>query len=333
MMSKILCGMPGYYEQYGVSADQPLYLMMNLETSCSMRCPKCALPGRARCGVGRALDLSERQRLLGLAAQAGFKALVIIGAGEPSENFPLMQRIVGKASELGLDTILFSTAAKLDAEQAEFYATHRTTLIVSLDSMDPVNYCLLTGNGNLTKTLANIVLLRKAYAAHQDDDSVLRLGINTTVVRQNVHELADIKRFASDDMLFVANAPIRRGKFAPENIWRLYIGSDEDYEALVRLTAQASDTGSHSSTFRGVCGYFSRGVALDVDGTILSCGYASETAGTLGQSQDLIQSQDLLELNRSVQSRFRSFCRQTGRVPSCPLRDPEVEEFIRNMRG
>ncbi len=331
-MAKTLVGMPNYYaEEWGVAPDQPLYLMLNLATGCSLRCPKCALPGRMRKSIGPVLGQAERERMMLLAAQAGFKALVIIGAGEPTENFSLLREVVGKASEIGLDTVLFSTAARLDQEQAEFYATHKTTFIVSLDSLVPSKYRQLTGNGNLGQVINNINLLRLHYLM-QEQGRALRLAINTTVVKQNVDELETIKRFTSD-MLFVANAPIRRGKFAPEKVWREYVGDDKDYEELTRLAAQVSETGSHSSTFRGVCGYFSRGIAIDVDGAVLSCGYASETAGSLGHATDLREPKDLLELNRRVQARFQTFSRQVNRVPSCPLRDPEVETFIKLMRG
>jgi MoaA/NifB/PqqE/SkfB family radical SAM enzyme len=287
--------------------------------------------------MGSPISFQARERIMQLARRAGFKALVIIGAGEPTENFTLIRQVIGTASQIGLDMILFSTASRLDEAQATFYAQHDVTFIVSLDSLDGNSYRRLTGNGDLKRVLENIALLRRTYASRSDETSgdadAVRLGINATVVRQNVSELADIRRFAGEDMLLVSNAPIRRGKFASQVSWSWHVGTDEEYEELVRKAKDASETKSHSSTFRGVCGYFSRGVAIDVDGAILSCGYASETAESFGQTKDLVKPQDLLELHRTVLSRFRSFCHQFGRTPSCPLRDPEVDAFVRIMRG
>ena len=55
-MAKTMRAMPDYYQQSGVDDEQPLYLMLNLETTCSMRCPKCALPGRQRKDMGQAVS-------------------------------------------------------------------------------------------------------------------------------------------------------------------------------------------------------------------------------------------------------------------------------------
>ncbi|MHB8830752.1 MAG: radical SAM protein [Patescibacteria group bacterium] len=336
-MAKILRAMPDYFHLTGVDAEQPLYLMLNLETTCSMRCPKCALPGRQRRDMGQPVSHLERERIMRLASQAGFKTIAVIGAGEPTENFHLIGPMVQFASKLGLETILFSTVSGLDKKQADFFFQNKVQIIVSLDSLDKGNYRRLTGNGDLGRVLENIALLRSTYA--QEDASslsgkrVVRLGINMTVVRQNLGELDVLKQFAASDMLFIANAPIRLGKFASQRSWSRYAGNDAEYGELVRRAEEASETKGPSSNFRGTCGYFSRGVAIDVDGAVLSCGYASETAGCLGHAKDLVNPKDLLELNRCVQSRFQAFSRQVNRIPSCPLRDPEVEAYIKCMRG
>lgn len=335
-MRKVLRGTPEYYRLKSAEYGGPLYLMVNLATSCSYRCAKCIFEsgGDELSVPGPAVSMGEWRRIISISAQAGVRAVVVAGLGEPTENFRLVSEVVRTACQNELDTVLFSTLAGLDAEQAKFFAENRVTLITSLDSTQEGTYRRLTGGGDMEKALGNLELLRRIYPV---DDStgnkVVRLGINTTVVTANIDELNSIRAFAGDDILFVANAPMHHGRFAKGGAWEQLVGSSShDFERLAKAARSSSETGSHASIIEGLCGWFSRGVSVDYDGSLISCGYASETRGVKSSSH-IKSAKDFLARYEDVRSRFFRFGESVGRTPSCPLRDSEYQQFVELQKG
>lgn len=144
------------------------YAQINLDTGCSYNCPKCALADcpAAKCShkdrqdlpiisspsekseTSEPIEQAEIDRLIKQLAELGTKTLVIIGYGEPSENFDdettkfpdykhRIKPVIETAHESGLKTILFTNASNINEEQAIFYRDHGVSLFVSLDSLDP----------------------------------------------------------------------------------------------------------------------------------------------------------------------------------------------------
>lgn len=327
---KILKGSPAYFKIIGQWTEEtPTYCMMNLETGCCYNCPKCALDDK---GCERvtdpALSLNERKRIITLTHQAGAKCLVVIGMGEPTDtqNFKIVRPVIEHANSLGMVTILFTTLYGLTEQQTEFYKKYNVSLYISLDSLSPETYRFLTGNGKLDRIWQNISKLRTLFLPEViGGQTIVRLGINTTVVRQNVDELEQIQRFAGSDIHFVANAPMHRGRLTHNSNWQELIGND--YNLLADRAHAASETGSHSSAEGGVCSYFLRGIAVDVDGQMLTCGYAAETAVHLPHCSKIQSANDMLAHYRHIQSTYRQFAKSVGRVPSCPLRDEHYPQF------
>lgn len=333
---KILKGAPEFFEsREGAEREDkgPLYLMMNMETKCSYRCPKCALPGYRR-DMKEPLTLDQRKKLLSKARELGIKELVVVGAGEPTEHFDdMMKPVIETAHNEGLGTIMFTTTSHLTREQAEFYRDHDVSIFVSLDAIDPENYKELTGTGNLEQVLNNVQMLKDVYGQSEEvvnGKKVVRLGINVTVVKQNRDQLDALKELAGDDMQFIVNFPIRRGKFKSNKVWERLVG--DQYDELQRLAQDKSDTGGHSSIDEGVCSYFNRGISVDVDGQLLSCGYASETAHSLGTVTDESTLNELEEHYRDIRARYQQFTQKAGRTPSCPLRDKDYQGFLDQLK-
>lgn len=318
-----------FVEQREQNEDTPIYLMMNLETRCGYRCVKCALPGVRR-DLRKPLSFEERKEILKKGRSVGIECLVIVGAGEPTENFDsLIQPITGAADELEMGSILFTTASHLTEDQARFFRDHNTSLFVSLDSLDPETYRFLTGRGELKKVLENIQLLRGVYREKQEEKGgrkIIRLGINVTVSKQNKDELERIKEFAGDDMQFIANYPIKRGKLGIDAAWEALVG--DQYEVLKQRAEEMSETGGHSSIDEGVCSYFNRGISVDTDGELLSCGYASDTAHHLGNISDNMSTEEILQHYKKLRTQYQKFSSAIGRKPSCPLRDSQYQEYL-----
>lgn len=341
-LKKILKGMPEFIamregKKHLENNQQPLYLMMNLETSCPLRCKKCALPGRNR-KMGKPLSLDERKSVLDVAASINIKELVIIGAGEPSafNNFVSLTRpVIQSAFQKGFGTIMFTTSLGINEEQAVFYRDHDVTVFISLDSLNQETYRKLTGTGNLAKTLENIRVLRAVYEDTPEllpgGRKLIRLAINVTIQKDNVDELDQIKKFAGSDMLFIANAPMPEGKLRIYRSWIELVG-DGNLESFKRLAAEKSETGSHSSVAEGICSYFNRGISIDSDGQFLACGYASESAHCLGNARDGVTSLSLVSYYQKLRKKYTAWCAQIGRKPSCPLRDDDYEGYIRTLK-
>ena len=331
---KILKGSPAYFNLTGgFSPDQPLYVMMNFETRCMYACPKCALPGRERVS-GTPLTEIQRTNALALAAEAGVKALTVIGAGEPTDklSYRLIRPVIEFADRLGLVTILFTTLYGLTGEIARFFRDHNVSLYISLDSIQTETYRRLTGGGRIDRIITHIQMLRRLYQTERVvDTTVTRLGINTTVVRQNLNELEQIRDFAGSDIHYVANYPIRRGKFAQSAIWAELVGAN--YEELMARAQAASETGAHTSVYDGVCSYFLRGISVDVDGQLLLCGYAGESARRLGRIQNIQTADDLRQHSRRLRETFAQFTHDLGRTSSCPLRDEAYLQLINRLGG
>ncbi|MEW6041117.1 MAG: radical SAM protein [Elusimicrobiota bacterium] len=333
---KVLRGMPEFLESKEGSEQEdkgPLYLMMNLETKCSYRCPKCALPGYRR-DMNEPMSLEQRKKLLTKAGELGIKELVVVGAGEPTEHFDdIMKPVIESASQEGLGTIMFTTTSHMNREQAEFYRDHDVTIFVSLDAINPETYKKLTGTGNLEQVLDNIQMLKDVYGQSEEvvnGKKVVRLAINVTVVKQNKDQLDALRELAGDDMQFIANFPIRRGKFKSDKVWEELVG--DEYDELQRLAQEKSSTGGHSSIDEGVCSYFNRGISVDVDGQLLSCGYASETAHSLGTVTDESTLDELKKHYTDIRTRYKQFTEKAGRTPSCPLRDEDYQGFLDELK-
>ena len=163
-----------------------------------------------------------------------------------------------------MGTVMFTTAFGIDQEQAEFYRDHDVTVFVSLDSLDPETYKKLTGTGDLNSVLKNIEILRVAYKNTPqnlpDNKKLIRLGINTTIQKDNIEELERIKEFAGEDMQFIANVPMPEGKLRTYEDFVSLVGfrADDDakMEELKKLASEKSDTGGHSSIAEGILQLF-----------------------------------------------------------------------------
>jgi MoaA/NifB/PqqE/SkfB family radical SAM enzyme len=305
--------------------------MMNLETLCSYNCPKCALTNR-RENVGPPLSLEERRKVIKEAVKAGVRAFTVIGNGEPTEHFDLMKGVIEAVNNEGLVTILFTNLSHLDRQQAEFYRDHNVSIFVSLDAAERKKYRMLTGVGDLNNVLQKIELLRSVYRGTEEmkgDCRVVRIGMNVTLINDNIDELQKLRELAGDDMQFVVNAPMKRGTFSNQKVWDSLVGNN--IVELERIAEEFSDTGGHSSIIDGVCGYFRRGISVDTDGKLMTCGYASETAEVLGDVRDLIKENKLLSYYREMRKKFQTFMELTGEGPSCPLRSEQYDEFVRIM--
>lgn len=286
----VLKGSPEYFSLKAIEqgdeepnlAEKPLYLSINLDTPCNLKCEKCALAGERI--YGEKLNLDEQLETIDKISRMGAKELVIFGNGEPliQPSFDNMVKpVLETANKEGMGTILFTNLNELTKEQAEFLKKNNVTIFISLDSLNPEIYRSITGGGNLNNVLKNILLLKSVYAKESSivqGKKIGEIGVNFTLTRKNEKDLESVKKFAHNNkMQFIANTLMQKGRAKDKEVWEDLTGGEENYKKQLNIAKNESDTGGHSSLTEGACGYGHGGISVDIDGQLLVCGYAGET--------------------------------------------------------
>lgn len=317
----ILKGSPEYFDleaklngQAAAGVDDLIYVTVNIPTSCPHCCPICALGSGG--GVNLAclgkpvLSSAERNEQIKKAVESGARALVIIGDGEPlwqpADGRPgfneLVRPVLEQAHSLNMTTIMFTTLNFLSSEQAIFLRNHGVTVFISLHSLDPKVYRCSTGNGNLAKVLENLKFLKSVYGKNEviGGKEVTRLGFNYTVTLLNESGIKEAKDFThTQGALFVSNTVMAEGRASQEQVWIERVGSEVDFARLAALTKEYSDTGGQSSILNGKCSYGYRGIAFDVDGQMMLCGYKAGPDGLMPNIKNMT-ARSLRDFHRMV---------------------------------
>ena len=114
------------------------------------------------------------------------------------------------------------------------------------------------------------------------DREITRIGANFTVTLINESGIEAAKAFCHDHgLLFISNCVMPEGRAAKERVWLERVGEVADQARLDALARENSDTGGQSSLRTGKCSYGYRGVAIDVDGLLMLCGYKSGPTGLM----------------------------------------------------
>lgn len=310
----MLQGSPDYLDTLACGDENFLYLTINIPTACPRRCPQCALSTWCETKTNdSSLTVTERNDAVVKAAEAGAKFVVIIGNGEPlwqpADGRPgfkeLVYPVITKAQTLGMGTIMFSTlSVNISLKQMEVLRDNNVSVFVSLHSLDVDKYRKATGNGDLSVVLANIELLRAVYGENEEigGREVTRLAVNTTVTCLNQGEIGTIKEFAhAHGMQFICNPLMATGLAENAHVWKMLVGSGTNYAEQARLATKYSDTHGQSSIRDGRCSYGFRGIAVDIDGTMMLCGYAPGPKDVMPNVKDMSM-EALTALHRSIQS-------------------------------
>jgi len=164
------------------------YLRLSITENCNFRCTYC-LPDGSEChSHGGELSLAEIQLLVNAFAALGTKKIRITG-GEPSLRRDLCDIISLCKATPGIETVgLTTNGFRLEKDVVKWRAAGLDILNVSLDSLNPSAFQLITGSKRLSS------ILRGLDIAQTLDFKSLK--INTVLLRdQNAHELHDFLQF------------------------------------------------------------------------------------------------------------------------------------------
>jgi cyclic pyranopterin phosphate synthase len=154
------------------------YLRLAVTDRCNLRCSYCS-PESARSHLPRSAILSyeEMKRLVSLLASLGVSKVRLTG-GEPLVRKGVLDFAAGLGRIPGIQTLALTTNGTLLAEKMpEVIEAGIKYVNVSLDSLNPDRFSLVTGGGDMETVLSGIDAALKAGLVLKTNTVVIR-GIN-----------------------------------------------------------------------------------------------------------------------------------------------------------
>lgn len=159
------------------------YLRLSLTEACNFRCTYCLPDGYRPDGRKSFLTVDEIRRVVHGFAELGVKKIRLTG-GEPSMRRDLPAIIEIVANTAGIEKVAMTTNGyRLKERAAQWYDAGLRDLNVSIDSLDPRQFQLITGENKLAEILDGI---EAAQAAGYH-----RIKVNSVLLKNlNDHELS-----------------------------------------------------------------------------------------------------------------------------------------------
>ncbi len=182
------------------------YLRVSITDRCNFRCFYCMSEDMEFLPKTDILSLEEIDRVCSVFVSRGVRKLRVTG-GEPlvRRNAIALFRSLGRHLEKGdLDELTLTTNGVLLTRHAkELFDCGVRRVNVSLDTLDPQRFALLTRFGQIEPVLEGIAAARKAG---------LKVKINTVALRGvNDDEVEDIVRWCTEhgsDLTFIETMPL-----------------------------------------------------------------------------------------------------------------------------
>jgi GTP 3',8-cyclase len=268
-------------------------LRISVVDTCNFRCPYCMPEERyprdhAFLSSRERLDFDEIERLARQFVMLGVRKLRLTG-GEPLLRRDLPELVTALAAIPGLLDLALTTNASLLAAQAPALRAaglHRIT--VSLDSLDPDRFAVLSGGrGQLAEALRGIAAAERAGFTPIKINVVVQRGIND----QDVMGLVEYFRGSGHILRFIEFMDVgtcngwRLDRVVPSAVLRkriharwplIELGRHERSEVASRYAFAdgGGEIGFVSSVSEPFCGDCAR-ARLSADGQLFTCLFAS----------------------------------------------------------
>jgi GTP 3',8-cyclase len=164
------------------------YLRLSLTESCNFRCSYCLPDGNTCDSRSQELSLVEIKRLVTGFAACGTRKIRLTG-GEPSLRRDLSEIIAICKAVPGIEQVAMTTNGyRLKRDIQSWLDAGLDALNVSVDSLDPATFALVTGQDKLADIVEGIDLASTL--------GIKKLKLNTVLLRQhNAGELPDFMAF------------------------------------------------------------------------------------------------------------------------------------------
>jgi len=279
-MNSGLAQTPRLVDRFGRTVS---YLRVSITDRCDFRCVYCMAEEMEFLPRNQILTLEEIRFICQAFVELGVEKIRITG-GEPLVRkgaLGLLQQI-GKIDGLG-ELVMTSNGSKLAIMAHSLRAAGVKRINISLDTLDPVKFKVLTRTGDLENVLKGI------RAAKEADFE--RVKINAVILKDRNHmEVCDLVQFAVDrgiDISFIEEMPLgmvnshnRTEAYYPSHLIKLDLSKRFELEAVPDKTGGPSDyfriSGSdsrvgfispHSANFCASCNR----VRLTAEGRLLLC--------------------------------------------------------------
>lgn len=154
------------------------YLRLSLTESCNFRCDYCLPDGPDCTSRKEELTLPEIRRLVTAFAQLGTRKVRLTG-GEPCLRKDLLEVIQTVKAIPGIEEVAITTNGyRLQRDVADWRAAGVDAINVSVDSLDPSTFHLITGQNRLPSILEGIDQAIAAGIPKVKVNSVLLKGYN-----------------------------------------------------------------------------------------------------------------------------------------------------------
>ena len=259
------------------------YLRVSITDRCDFRCVYCMAEDMVFLPRNQILSLEEIHFICLAFVELGVAKIRITG-GEPlvrNGALGLLQQI-GKISGLQ-ELVMTSNGSKLAKMAPELKAAGIKRINISLDTLDPIKFKMLTRTGDLENVLKGINAAREA--------GFQRIKINAVILKNRNHaEVCDLVQFAVDrnlDISFIEEMPL--GLVDHHNRGESYYSTDlikqdlqqqfdlqavpdktsgpSDYFQVAGSTSRVGFISPHSANFCASCNR----VRLTAEGRLLLC--------------------------------------------------------------
>jgi len=267
-------------DQFGRSVN---YLRVSITDRCDFRCLYCMAEDMVFLPRSQILSLEEIEFIARAFVELGVTKIRVTG-GEPlvrNGALGLLQNI-GKIPGLH-ELVLTSNGSKLAGMAGNLRIAGVKRINVSLDTLDPAKFKVLTRTGDLENVLSGIDAAREA--------GFERIKINAVILKNRNHqEVCDLVRFAVDrniDISFIEEMPLgavdghnRAEAYYPSHLikhdlqQRFHLeaipdktGGPSDYFQVVGSQTKVGFISPHSANFCASCNR----VRLTAEGRLLLC--------------------------------------------------------------
>ena len=179
------------------------YMRVSVTDRCNMRCAYCVADSVCEERSGGLLTFEEIERICRAASEVGIKKIKVTG-GEPLLRKGVPE-LVGRLKAVpGIEQVTLTTNGSLLREHSSALISAGVDAVnVSLDSLRNDRFRILTGGGDLCRTLDGIKAIKESGS---------RTRINTVLIRNmNDDEIADLTDFALEhgvDIRFIELMPM-----------------------------------------------------------------------------------------------------------------------------
>ncbi|KWX80171.1 hypothetical protein AMQ84_04645 [Paenibacillus riograndensis] len=256
--------------------DELIYASIYLTHKCQIKCVYCSKYFDMQAveeGKVEVLSRDEIFKFIRDAKRIGLRTLIFQGMAEPTED-PHFKDYISYATEMGINSIVFSNILNLDDDLAEFLFNHDVSLAPSVDTLNEEAYSFITMSNEYKRFMRSIETLKRFYGGKEkwSDGKRARVLLSMVLTSYNITDLEPIRNLCNEQGWLLCSKAFGVKGSAKDNFPKLAYNKDY-YTILQRLAMAYADKVMITQTSEGKCACGGTGgILVDIDGTVGACG-------------------------------------------------------------